>query len=65
MLLFKSVKSISVELFPYPKLHFVPGLLLRIDAENLLLFGHLHISFMALPEVVQLRTQQTMGLTHL
>lgn len=34
----------------------MPGLLLRIDAVNLFLFGHLHIGFMALSEVVYLHT---------
>lgn len=36
----------------------MPGLLLRIDAVNLFLFGHLHVGFMALSEVVHLRTHK-------
>lgn len=32
----------------------MPRLLLRIDAVNFFLFGHLHVSFMALSEVVHL-----------
>lgn len=32
----------------------MPGLLLRVDAVNLFLFGHLHIGLMALSEVVYL-----------
>lgn len=34
----------------------MPRLLLRIDAVNFFLFGHLHVSFMALSEVVHLHT---------
>lgn len=34
----------------------MPGLLLRVDAENLLLFGHFHVGLVALSEVVKLHT---------
>lgn len=47
----------------------MPRLLLRIDAVNFFLFGHLHVSFMALSEVVHLHThtyaKELMALTAL
>lgn len=48
-----------VETILYPQLHLVPGLLLGIDAVDLLLFSHLHIGFVALSEIVNLHKKNT------
>lgn len=57
-----TVRLKFISLKTYPKLQLVPRLFFWIYTEDLVFFGHLHVSFMALTEIIYLFTNTASNL---